>query len=134
MLDSILKNKLQSRIRSYIWIVIIGLFLSGVTAFPIETELTVLINHLPYQTPELKQWLNKVYQAVSVTNTKYPFLSYGTDWLAFAHIMLAMLFVGPLKKPVKNIWVIELGVIAAVCIFPLAFIAGAVRGIPCFGQ
>jgi hypothetical protein len=127
-----LKIKLQGRIHTYIVIVIIGLFLSGVTAFPIETELALLIRHLPFQTPVLAQWLTKVYHAVSTTNSNYPFLSYGTDWLAFAHIMLAILFIGPLKDPIKNIWIIEFGLIASVAIFPLAFIAGMVRGIPFF--
>lgn len=127
-----LKTKLQGRIHAYICIVIIGLFLSGVTAFPIETELALLINHLPFKTPEISQWLTKVYHAVSTTNTNYPFLSYGTDWLAFAHIMLALLFIGPLKEPLKNVWVIEFGLIASVAIFPLAFIGGMVRGIPLF--
>ncbi|MES2377422.1 MAG: hypothetical protein V4553_12620 [Bacteroidota bacterium] len=127
-----LQHKLQQRIRLYIWVVIIGLFLSGVTAFPIETELALLINHPPFQNQTIAMWLNKVYQAVSTTNIDYPFLTYGTDWLAFAHLMLAVLFIGPLKDPVKNIWVIEFGLIASVAIFPLAFIAGAVRGIPFF--
>jgi hypothetical protein len=46
--------------------------------------------------------------------------------------MLAILFIGPLKHPVKNIWVIEFGMIACVAVFPLAFIAGGIRGIPVF--
>jgi hypothetical protein len=29
----------------------------------------------------------------------YPFLAYGTDWLAFAHIVIAVFFIGPLVKP-----------------------------------
>jgi hypothetical protein len=124
------KNKLLHRVRMLIWIVIIGLFLSGITAFPIETELSLLIYHAPNGIISL--WLNKVYQAVSTTNINYPFLSYGTDWLAFAHLILAVLFIGPLKDPVKNIWVIEFGLIASVAIFPLAFIAGNIRGIPFF--
>jgi hypothetical protein len=127
-----LQHKLQQRIKLYIWVVIIGLFLSGVTAFPIETELALLINHPPFQNQTITVWLNKVFQAVSATNTDYPFLSYGTDWLAFAHLMLAVLFIGPLKDPVKNIWVIEFGLIASIGIFPLAFIAGHIRGIPFF--
>jgi len=65
-------------------------------------------------------------------NITYPYLSYGTDWLAFAHVMLAVLFIGTLKNPLKNTWVIEFGLIAAISIFPLAFIAGEVRGIPVF--
>jgi hypothetical protein len=131
-MDSQLQYRLQHRIKLYIWIVIVGLFMSGVTAFPIETELALLINHPPIQNQVITGWLNKVFEAVSVTNTEYPFLSYGTDWLAFAHIMLAVLFIGPLRDPVKNIWVIEFGLIASIGIFPLAFIAGHVRGIPFF--
>jgi uncharacterized membrane protein YidH (DUF202 family) len=131
-MNQLLKNKLQRRIRVYIWIVIIGLFMSGLTAFPIDTEVALLINHLPFQSAQLSQWLNQVYVGISTIQRDYPFLSYGTDWLAFAHIMLAILFIGPLRDPVKNIWVIEFGLIASVAIFPMAFIAGSIRGIPFF--
>jgi hypothetical protein len=131
-MSQLIKNKLQHRIRVYIWIVIIGLFISGATAFPIETELAILINHPPFQSIQLLQWLNKVYAGVSATQRDYPFLSYGTDWLAFAHIMLAILFIGPLRDPIKNIWIIQFGMIASIAIFPFAFIAGILRGIPFF--
>lgn len=63
-----------------------------------------------------------------------PWLSYGTDWLAFAHLVIALVFVGPLRDPVKNIWVIHFGMIACIGVFPLAFIAGSIRGIPFFWQ
>jgi hypothetical protein len=65
---------------------------------------------------------------------KYPFLAYGTDWLAFAHMVIAVVFIGPLRDPVRNIWVIEFGMIACVGVFPLAFIAGSIREIPFFWQ
>ena len=45
-------------------------------------------------------------------------------------VILAILFIGPFKDPVKNIWVIEFGLIACVLVLPLAFIAGYCRGIP----
>ena len=122
------------RVKICIWIVIIGLFISGVTAFPIETQLAFFIKHQPDSSSFLSVWLNKVYLAVKNTNAQYPFISYGTDWLAFAHVMLAILFIGPLKDPVRNIWVVQFGIIAAVLIFPLAFIAGSIRGIPFFWQ
>jgi hypothetical protein len=130
-----MKNELKARllhhIRVYIWVVIIGLFLSGVTAFPIESELRFLVNTL---NPDglMGLWLHKVYTAVKLSNQNHAFLSYGTDWLAFAHVMLAILFIGPLKQPVKNIWVVEFGIIASVLIFPLAFTAGSIRDIPFF--
>jgi hypothetical protein len=127
-------NSIRSRVRLCIWIIIIGLFISGVTAFPIETELAFFVKHQPDTSSTLTNWLNKVYMAVKDTNTRYPFISYGTDWLAFAHVMLAILFIGPLVDPVRNIWVVQFGIIAAVFIFPLAFIAGSIRGIPFFWQ
>jgi hypothetical protein len=127
-------NSLRSRVKWCIWIMIIGLFISGITAFPIETELAYLVKHQPEGSSTLTNWLNKVYMAVKDANTRYPFISYGTDWLAFAHIMLAILFVGPLIHPVRNIWVVQFGIIAAILIFPLAFIAGSIRGIPFFWQ
>lgn len=127
-------NSIRSRVRLCIWIIIIGLFISGVTAFPIETELAFFVKHQPDSPSTLTHWLNKVYLAVKDVNTRYPFISYGTDWLAFAHIMLAILFIGPLMHPVRNIWVVQFGIIAAVLIFPLAFIAGSIRGIPFFWQ
>jgi hypothetical protein len=35
-----------------------------------------------------------------------------------------------LKDPVKNIWVLEFGMIACVMVLPFAFIAGGLRGLP----
>jgi len=61
-------------------IMIFGLALSGITAFPLETELSWLAGYHP--------WFNTVYTAIADVNARYPFLSYGTDWLAFAHLML----------------------------------------------
>ncbi|MDT3402590.1 hypothetical protein [Mucilaginibacter terrae] len=123
---------LRNRIKVYMWIVITGLALSGITAFPLETELQWLCQHASVFPVAMQNWLNTIYQAIHHTNVRYPYLSYGTDWLAFAHIMLAILFIGPLMDPVKNVWVIQFGMIACVLIFPLAFIAGPVRHIPLF--
>lgn len=72
----------------------------------------------------------QVYTGVAVTNDKYPFMAYGYDWLAFAHFVLALLFLGPFKDPVRNKWVIEFGINACLLIIPYAFIAGHFRGIP----
>jgi len=118
-----------TKIKLCIWIIITGLVLSGLSAFPLETELGILNNHISITNP-FYHWINSVYNAVKITNRQFPYLSYGTDWLAFAHMVIAMVFIGPLKDPVKNIWVIEFGMIACIAIFPLALIAGALRGIP----
>jgi hypothetical protein len=125
-------NRTIRRVKTCIKIMIAGLFLSGITAFPLQTELHLLAN-LSGAAPEfMHTWIDAVYRGVKASNRAYPFLSYGTDWLAFAHIMLAVLFVGPLRDPVKNIWVIEFGMIACVGILPLAFIMGPIRQIPFF--
>jgi len=116
-------------IRKLLLFFMAALFLSGLTAIPIEYELTLLLKIFSSGS-SLHNWLQKVLSAYQ--NVKYgtPFLIYGYDWLAFAHFILALLFIGPYRDPVKNIWVNEFGLIACVLIFPLAFIAGYYRGIP----
>ena len=116
-------------IRRWIIFFMISLFLSGLTAMPAETELAFLTRHIPANTV-LGNWLNIVYTGVANTNREYPFIAYGYDWLAFAHFVLALLFIGPYKDPVRNKWVIEFGMIACLLVIPFAFLAGPFRGIP----
>ena len=128
------ENKLRIRIRNLIILFIIGIALSGITAFPIETELAIAYANISSFPAYLQDWLSSVYLAVKTTNENYPFLSYGTDWLAFAHLVIAVAFIGPLRDPVKNIWVIQFGMISCIMVFPLALIAGPIRGIPFYWQ
>lgn len=123
-----MKNSLRN-IKGLIIFFIAMLFLSGLTAIPIESELAFVRRFFPLGSP-VGDWLDKVYLAVRDTNNNHPFLSYGYDWLAFAHFVLAILFIGPLKHPVRNKWVIEFGIIACLLIIPFALIAGQARGIP----
>ena len=124
---------LKLRIKLCLWIIIIGLALSGITAFPLESELAVLKKHLS-ATSMMGSWVNTIYHAVKTTNDQFHWLSYGTDWLAFAHLVIAVVFIGPLRDPIRNIWVIHFGMIACIGVLPLAFIAGTIRGIPFFWQ
>ncbi len=136
------------RIRFWLAIFIIGLVLSGITAFPLQSELGWLVSTLNSATLQpiaksthLLPWIERVNQAVRVTNAQYPFLAYGTDWLAFAHLVIATAFIGPFIDPVRNKWVITFGLIGCAGVIPLALIAGHFRGIPlpwrlvdcCFG-
>ena len=107
----------------------VSLFLSGLTAIPLEAELAFLTRCFPVGTG-IGNWLDRVYMALVETNRKHPFIAYGFDWLAFAHFVLAILFIGPYRDPVKNKWVIEFGMIACILIIPFAFVAGHFRGIP----
>jgi hypothetical protein len=80
--------------------------------------------------PEFVAWVDRVHGAVVETGEKYPFIAYGTDWLAFAHLAIAVAFIGPLRDPVRNIWIIRWGMIMCAGVVPLTLIAGSVRGIP----
>lgn len=128
------KNQLEKKIRLLIISFIAGLVLSGVTAFPIESQLQIAVAHKSLLPWFLRGWLVQVYEAIKATNAIYPFISYGTDWLAFAHLVIAVAFIGPLRDPIRNIWVIQFGMIACVMIFPLALIAGPIREIPFYWQ
>jgi hypothetical protein len=77
-----------TRIRCWLVVFVIGLVLSGVTAFPLvaETDLLVRVVHagwspLPDRLPELVAWLDRVHDGLVVTGRDYPFIAYGTDWL-----------------------------------------------------
>ncbi|HEX8269601.1 MAG TPA: hypothetical protein VF581_06885 [Flavobacterium sp.] len=128
------ERRLKKRIRNQIVFFVIALSISGITAFPIESQLAVVYENIALVPASLQAWMSKVYFAVKETNANYPYLSYGTDWLAFAHLVIAVAFIGPLRDPVRNIWVIQFGMIACIMVFPLAFIAGSIRGIPLYWQ
>lgn len=124
------------KIRIWLVLFIIGLILSGITAFPLERETAILnqifrVSATPSAgEPALHSWLRRVHDGIVHTNQSYPFMAYGTDWLAFAHLAIAIAFIGPLIDPVRNKWVLQFGVIACAGVIPLALIAGPIRGIP----
>lgn len=131
------ERQLVRRIRALLVAFMAGLVVSGLTAFPVETELDWLLalfgvgaDAQPQQFVGLMGWLVTVRNALAATNRAYPFLAYGTDWLAFAHLVIAVAFVGPLIDPARNRWVVTFGLIACAGVPPLAVIAGAIRGIP----
>ena len=82
--------------------------------------------------PAFAEWIGRVNSGVQNGYGQYPFLAYGTDWLAFAHVAIAVLFIGPLRDPVKNLWVIEFGMIACILIIPWTAIFAPLRGVPFF--
>jgi len=108
--------------------------ISGATAIPLETELRWLAQIAGadgnVQPGGFAGGVGKVREALMETNARFPFLAYGTDWLAFAHFVIAIAFIGPLRDPVKNVWVVEFGMIACGLIVPFALAMGSVRGIP----
>jgi len=122
-------NNEKRIVRNWLRFFIAALFLSGLTAMPVEQELTFVVSHIPFD-GSLKGWLQEILLSIKQVMKNYPFLFYGYDWLAFAHFILAILFFGPLRDPVKNIWVIEFGIIAGLLVIPFALIVGGFREIP----
>jgi hypothetical protein len=125
------------RIRFWLAIVIVGLVLSGITAFPLQVEIGWLVSFVRTswlqpiaESLHLLPWVERVNEGLTATNAHYPFFAYGTDWLAFAHLVIAVAFIGPYLDPIRNKWVITFGLIACGGVIPLALIAGPIRGVP----
>lgn len=124
------------QIRIAIMIVIVGLFISGVTAFPLLYELNFISKLLVGDSTDLADhtgfvgWILLVREGLENTYQRYPFIAYGTDWLAFAHLMIAAFFVLPWRDPVRYEGVLYVGIIGSIMILPLTFICGPIRGIP----
>jgi hypothetical protein len=94
-------NKNVRSVRRLLLFFMIVLFLSGLTAIPIEAELAFLLKIFSSPT-QLHYWLEKVLSAYKNVNHDTPFLLYGYNWLAFAHFILAILFIGPYCDPNKE--------------------------------
>ncbi len=124
------------QIRLAILMVIVGLVLSGVTAFPLLHEVNLLADLLaggsrdPSAHDGLIHWILFVREGLEATYQRYPFIAYGTDWLAFAHLMIALFFILPWRDPVRYEGVLKVGIACSLLILPLAFICGPIRGIP----
>lgn len=133
--------KLRFLIRWMLVGFVVGLVLSGLTAFPLRWEINALAEFMgasPDTSPEdavgVLNWVVRVRDGINDGYGRYPFLAYGTDWLAFAHIVIALAFIGPLKDPIRNIWVVEWAMLACILVIPLALIAGPLREIPFYHQ
>jgi hypothetical protein len=128
--------QLTRRIRLWLVFFIAGLVLSGLTAFPLRYELSTLVSVLGVSDvpqpnePGLHAWLRTVHQGIEGTYARWPFMAYGTDWLAFGHLVIATAFLGAIRDPVRNKWLFTFGLVACAGVIPLALIAGQVRGIP----
>ena len=128
------KQQLIKNIRRWIAFFMTALVISGTTAFPLQNELDLLGRFVHLAPADISVFIRSVHEAITYINIHHPFLAYGTDWLAFAHIVIAISFYGPYQNPVKNVWVIESGMISCLLVLPLAFICGAIRGIPFYWQ
>ncbi|MCL2649859.1 MAG: hypothetical protein FWD60_02385 [Candidatus Azobacteroides sp.] len=135
------EKQLLRKIRLLVLFFIAALVVSGITAFPLVTELKIMSSFLsidgnlpPTAYSGLRYWIATVNEGLINVNEQYPFMAYGTDWLAFAHLVIAVAFIGLYRDPVRNKWLIYFGMIACAGIMPLAFICGSIRQIPFYWQ
>ncbi|MEY2410348.1 MAG: hypothetical protein QOF48_3018 [Verrucomicrobiota bacterium] len=134
------QNRLIGRIRWLLAFFIFGLVLSGVTAIPIETEVTwlakitrahdLVAGATSTTGPEWAIWLCRVEAALHEMNIRHPFIGYGGDWLAFGHFVIALAFVGAWRQPLQNRWLFDFGLTACALVIPFALVFGGWRGIP----
>jgi len=134
------KITLQRRIRVLVIFFMSALVLSGLTAVPLQWELKLLmplvekISSWGIAFPAMVIWIHRISDGVQNGYGQYPFLAYGTDWLAFGHVAIAVAFIGVFREPIKNIWIVNFGIIASLLVIPWTLIFGAIRGIPFFWQ
>jgi hypothetical protein len=129
-------SSLLLRFRASMLIFITGLVLSGVTAFPLLHELRLLAAWTQKAGTTIPagvaHWIHVVRDGLEQIYARYPWVAYGTDWLAFGHLVIAFFFIGPLLHPRTSRANIHAGIAACIAIIPLAMICGHIREIPFF--
>ena len=114
-------------------IVVFGLLVSGITVWPAVPELKWAVGIAwgdAEPTGVLHSFVLRAIEGLESVEASYPFMLYAHDWLAFAHIVLAILFAGAIKDPVRNVWVVQCGLIMCVLVPFLAGICIPIRGLP----
>lgn len=125
------------RIRVLLVLVAVGLVLVGLTTYPLLWEVSLLSQWFGEASAlsgfaEVSRFITHIYEGVSLVHHQYPVILYGLDWLGFAHIAIALAFVGPIKKPLEHYWVVEWGLWVCLLCVPAIFFYGYSRGIPLF--
>src|SRR5262249_46957435 len=119
------KEILFQRIRCWGAVFIAGVIVSGATAIPLEWGLNLAARMLAKGNStetesSLLKWVIKVQHGLHETYSKYPFLAFGTDWLAFGHFVIAIAFLGAYRDPVRKAWLFAFGTIACWLVIPFA--------------
>lgn len=116
-------------------IVAFGLFMSGVTVWPAVPELKMAVRTIwgdGEPAGVLHSFVLQTIEGLESVEASYSFMLYAHDWLAFAHIVLAILFAGAIRDPVRNVWIVQCGLIMCALVPVLAGICIPIRGLPLF--
>lgn len=137
-----MKEKRNKKIKRWIRILLIlfifGLVFGSQLVLFVRPELGWLKNifgagtRMGQNFPNLSTWINHLYEGITETYSKYPFMAYCMDWLAFAQIAFVVFFIGAIVDPVRNIWIIKSGMVICVLHILLAFGSGSFRDVPLF--
>lgn len=108
------------------------LFGVGLSVFPLDAILSRLLpwsdQHFPQAT--LTLFLKDIAEAYYYNLKHYPFMLYSLDWLGYAHLMIALVFIGPIRDPQRNIWVIQFGQLACLLTLPAIGLFGWLHQLP----
>ena len=114
-------------------VIVFGLLVSGITVWPAVPELRIAVEIVwggGAPTDGLHGFVMHAIERLEFVQAHYPFMLYAHDWLAFAHIMLAILFAGAIRDPVRNVWIVQCGLIMCALVPVLAGICIPLRGMP----
>jgi len=126
-----LSSVMLVRYRIALGIFIIGLVLSGISALPLQWELSILDRWLGSHLG-LGDFISYVHSGILQTYSRFPFFGYATDWLAFGHFVIAAFFILPFIDPIRYRGILQVGLAACGGVIVLALICGPIRGIPFF--
>lgn len=125
------------RYRIVLTLFIACLVASGVTAFPLLWEMRLLTELLGLGDlatasglQGIPRWILTVHLGLEEMYAAHPWIAYGTDWLAFGHIVIALFFIPAWLQPQSSKPTLVVGMIACAGVLPLALICGPLRGIP----
>ena len=119
------------RYRLSLGLFIFGLIASGVSALPLQSELSILAG-LVHAPGPFRDWIAYVALGLGEIHGRFPFFGYATDWLAFGHFVIAAFFVLPFIDPARYRGVLQIGLFACAGVIVTALICGPLRGIPFF--
>jgi hypothetical protein len=127
----------MKRIRILLIIFTIIFLISGLTVFPVEWEVQTVIKVVWGDGPvgtgftaPVHQKFVEIRDALPILRAQYPFMFYGLDWLGFGFIVMAILFLGTIRDPIKNKWVIQWALINCILVIPFAAVFAPLRGMP----
>ncbi|MCF7958786.1 MAG: hypothetical protein K9M57_10095 [Phycisphaerae bacterium] len=132
------QQKILRKIRIWLVIFFLGLLFSLHTVFFVEAESAFMAKHFGAGTamaerlPVVSGWVDKMHWSVSETYKAYPVMAYCMDWLSYACVIFAIFIIGAIKDPVRNIWVIQVYMLACILGALLPFVAGPFREVPLF--